>query len=270
MHETIRALRLPSTSKLFSIFLLTGSLFYILFGPIWLPGSLGEGDFRAYWSAAYLLSQSQNFADTTLLGDVQRSLTGWSGEFIMSTWNPPWLLVLLLPYTAVSFSRATWLWLMSNILFIFWGAVLAWQVYTQQRDRKYLFLLAPLASLLFLPTMVALWMGQVNTLVFAGLAAFLFLESRRQPFLAGTSLTLTLVKPHLVYVTIPILLLNALYQRNWRLLGGLFFGMISLTGVMFALRPEFLSDYLNGVSDGRLLLWQTPTLGGALAYWFGW
>lgn len=272
MRQSVTRLNLSIINRLAPTLLLGGFFLFALFGPILMPGSLGQGDFRAYWSAAYLLGQSQNFADTALLGEVQRSLTGWTGEFVMSTWNPPWLLVLMLPYTAVSFARATWLWLISNIFFVFGSTVLLWQTPLPQQGNKnkYLVLLMPFASLLFLPTLVALWMGQVNTLVFAGLAAFLFFHFRQRPFLAGASLILTLVKPHLVYVTIPALLLLALRQRNWQLLGGLFFSMISLTAIMFALRPGFLFDYLYGVGDGRLLLWQTPTLGGALAHWFGW
>lgn len=232
---------------------------------------MGRGDFRAYWSAAKLLAQSENFADAELLLQTEQVHTQWRQEWAVITWNPPWLLALLLPYTLVSFERAAWLWLLTNIIMVFTGSVLAWRTLAGQSSSQRYSHLVPLVALLFLPTMLALWMGQVNTLVFMGLAGFLFFFNRKQLFVAGLCLVLTLVKPHLVYLTLPIIFLHLLWtRRDYRALTGLIVGTVALTAVVFVLRPSFITDYTQTISQGSLLNWETPTLGGILAASFGW
>lgn len=244
---------------------------FALWGPIPVPSSIGRGDFRAYWSAAKLLSQSENFADAELLLQTEAEHTQWREDWAVITWNPPWLLALLLPYTAVSFERATWLWLLTNITMVFTGSVLVWRTLAVQTDSQRRSHLAPIIGLLFLPTMIALLMGQVNTLVFMGLAGFVFFYNRDQLFVAGLCLILTLVKPHLVYLTVPIIFLHLLWtRRDYRALSGLIVGLIGLTAVVFLLRPSFIADYTQTVSEGSLLAWETPTLGGILGASFGW
>ncbi len=232
---------------------------------------MGRGDFRAYWSAAHLLAQSENFADAEQLLWVEQQQTEWQEDFAVISWNPPWLLALLLPYTAVSFERATWLWLLTNIAIVFTGSVLVWKTLSVQDSSQRWSHLAPFVGLLFLPTMITLLMGQVNTLVFLGLAAFLFFANRDQLFIAGLFLVLTLVKPHLVYLTLPVIFLHMLWtRRDYRVLTGLIVAIVTLTTVVFVLRPSFLTDYTQAVSQGNLLAWETPTLGGVLAFSFGW
>jgi hypothetical protein len=51
---------------------------------------------------------------------------------------------------------------------------------------------------------------------------------------------------------------------------GSFVGFVSLTLVVFAFRPSFIADYTETVSQGSLLAWETPTLGGVIAYASGW
>ncbi len=257
--------------KYLSAGILIALFLFVLLGPIPVPPSMGRGDFRAYWSAAKLLAQSENFADAELLLQTEAEHTQWQEDWAVITWNPPWLLALLLPYTAVSFERATWLWLLTNITMVFTGSVLVWRTLAVQNSSQRRNHLAPLVGLLFLPTMIALLMGQVNTLVFMGLAGFVFFYNREQLFVAGLCLVLTLVKPHLVYLTLPIIFLHLLWmRRDYRALAGLIAGLVTLTAVVFVLRPSFIADYTQTVSEGSLLAWETPTLGGILAVTFGW
>lgn len=258
-------------SKYLSAGLMIALFFVVLFGPIPVPPSLGRGDFRAYWSAAHLLAQGENFADAELLLQTEQENTEWREDWAVITWNPPWLLAILLPYTAVSFPRATWLWLLTNIALVFTGSVMLWKTFAAQNGSQRWGHLAPLVGLLFLPTMLTLLMGQVNSLVFFGLAAFLFFFNRNQLFVAGLCLVLTLVKPHLVYLTLPIIFLHLLWtRRDLKVAAGLLVGIVVLTAVVFGLRPSFIADYTQTVSQGSLLAWETPTLGGILAVTFGW
>ncbi len=256
--------------KVVVVLLLVGLLAAAIWGPIPIPHSTGKGDFLAYWSATFLLANGQNFSDHDLLLEIERTHTGWLGDFTVVTWNPPWLLALLLPYALVSFWRAVWLWLLTNILMIFVGSALLWHsLAMEERSRKWGHL-APLIGLLFAPTLVALHMGQVNTLVFFGMALFVYFNGQKRPFLSGASLVLTLVKPHLVYITLPLLMLDAVRKREWRTVLGLATALVGLTLIVFILRPTFIADYGATVSGGNLLGWETPTLGGILAVTLGW
>lgn len=230
----------------------------------------GYGDFQAYWSASYLLSQGQDFTDSALLLQVEQEQTGWTRDYPMVTWNPPWLLALLMPYTLVSFHQATWMWFFSNIILIFTSSVLVWLAIagpSKWRQRSWI---APLIAFAFAPTLVAILAGQVNTLVYFGLALYLYFSMRDRPLAAGLGLALTLVKPHLVYVTLPVILLRSVKKRDWKVwlgLGGIIF---ALTMVAFILRPSFILDYGRSALAGDLLNWETPTLGGFLAVTLGW
>ena len=245
-------------------------LLALLFAPIPNIADVGRVDFTAYWSASYLLAHSQNFSDAAQLLSVEQTLAGWPADFPIFIWNPPWLLTMLLPYTLVSFARARWLWLISNILFIFSGSIMAWLASSATPDVKKFAWIGPIIGFLFAPALTALYMGQVNTLVFFGLALYLFLEKANYQIGSGIGLTLTMVKPHLVYVTIAVLTLRALWRKQWRFLTGFAGTLLFLTLVAFLLRPSFLTEYLDNTVEGQLLNWVTPTLGDFLSYTFGW
>lgn len=243
---------------------------FLLTLPLRLPGQLGAGDFRAYWSASYLLAHGENFADSAQLFQVEQTQTQWQENWVFSTWNPPWLLAILIPYTWVSFDHAVWLWMLTSILLVFVCSMALWRLYALDATNKRWAFLMPLLAFIFLPTLLALIAGQVNVLVLAGLVGFLFFKSKRLDLMAGAALALTMVKPHLVYVSLAILLLDALTRRNWRVLVGFGAVLIWQSAVVLVLRPTFVFDYTASVSDGNLLAWQTATLGGALDALFGW
>ncbi len=236
--------------------------------PVAAPASYG--DYQAYWSASYLLAHSQNFTDLDLLLQVEQEKTGWTRDFVMSTWNPPWLLVLLIPYTWLPFQQAAWLWLFTNISLVFTASLLSWRVFHLSRHEAKQEWVALLLAFLFVPTLLAIFVGQVNTLVYFGLAGFLFFYLGNKPFAAGAVLALTFVKPHLVYVTLPIILLIAAREKQWRVWLGLGSVILFLTGIAFGLRPMFVLDYGRSMAASNLLSWQTPTLGGILTFLWGW
>jgi hypothetical protein len=243
---------------------------FVLFGPIPPIGALGSGDFHAYWSASYLLSHGKDFADPDLLFETEKTLTGWSNSFTLLTWNPPWLLVVLLPYTIVSFERGKWLWLLTNIVIVFAGSLWAWLSCVQTEKGRQFLWLAPVIAFSLSATLLAFIMGQVSGLVFWGLAGFLFWQHRKAPVISGIFLVFTLVKPHLVYITVPLILLAMLHQRQWRFFAGFLGSLAALTAVVFALRPSFLISYVQTVGGGNLLYYESPTLGGILDFAFGW
>ena len=235
-------------------------LVLVILYAVELPKKIGVTDFRGYWSTSYLLSQSENFSDSDLLLQVQRELVGLDKPYPIKTWNPPWVLVWLLPYAVLPFKFATKLWLFTNIMLLVLGVAACWQVVVEQQDHLKRWIWLPLiAAIVFPSTLVAIRFGQVNLVVFAGLVGFLWFYQREQDVLAGTALALTMVKPHLVYLALPIIFLYLLKERRFLIMGvfaGVLVGSIIL---VFMLRPGFLNEYLASTQEGNLFKWQTPT-----------
>jgi hypothetical protein len=108
-------------------------------------------------------------------------------------------------------------------------------------------------SFLFAPTLTTLLVGQIAALVLFGIAAFLFFEKRGYPFLAGLALALTTAKPHAIYLTLALVLLDLVYRRQWRTLAGFMSPILAGTFVAFFLRPGFISDYVSLMTSSQLL-----------------
>ncbi len=231
---------------------------------------VGVLDFRAYWSASYLLTHGGNFADPQQLIAVERRYTGWQENYAFMTWNPPWLLVLLAPYTLVSFERAAWSWILTNITLVLTSTWAIWSLSAAQPTARRFIWLPALIGFIYSPTLTAIAAGQVNTLVLAGLAGFLFFDSQANEVGAGSMLALTFVKPQLVYALLPVLVLESLVERRWRVVASIAVSLTILTTLVFILRPGFAAEYLAMLQGANLLNYQTPTIGGWLEMSFGW
>ena len=227
-------------------------------------------DFLAYWSAAYLLADSQDAHDRTLLLAVEQEHTGWQKEYAVFVWNPPWLLALLLPLAWLPYFQAVWFWMLLNIVLFFVASVLLWVTLAQTEAARRLGWLGTPITFFFAPTLLTLVMGQINTLVLVGLAAFFYFYKREQLGWAGMALALTTVKPHLVYLTLPLIVWLTWQRRQWRVWLGFAALLLGLTTVVLLFRPTFLSEYAMGVGNGRLLTYNSPTIGGILHSFLGW
>lgn len=240
----------------FKAVLLCMSIIFLLLIPVQLPEKVGAIDFRPYWSSSFLLAKGQDFSNPENLDMVERIQTGWTEPYTMYAWFAPTGNLILLPYTFIPFSQATYYWLLTNILILFSCALLVW------RDKSRIWI-ALVAMFIFEPTLVSMMFGQVNTLVFLGLALFLIFN-RKQDWTMGASLILTTVKAHLVILTLPLLLFNMIRYKRWQALAG-FTGMLFLCVViLFILYPAWHISFLKllnlGLSDFRT----TPTLSGLL------
>ena len=258
-------MRLLSQQPAFKTSLIViGSLLFFFVGIsfIKLPRRIGQIDFRAYWSASYLLSRSQNFGDDDLLRQVQREQTGFDREYAMKTWNLPWILVWFLPYALLSFEQAVRLWFFTNLVVLQASMIGSWHVVTAVLPNrpKWGWILPLLTAVLFPSTLVALIFGQVNIMVLGGIVGFLYFYQRSQDVSAGVALALTTLKPHLVYLALPIILLQLILERRWRVLVTLTLTILGSTAVLFLLRPTFLTEYLASTGGGDLFRWETATL----------
>lgn len=224
--------------------------------PISLPPGAGDGDFQAYWSSAYLFAHGMDFSDSNLIGEVERSLTNWDKPETLYAWYSPIGNVILLPFTLLPFSKAVYYWLVLNIVILFISALLTWE---GPKTKAWIPLLTVFS---FSMTIISLVFGQINTLEVLGLALFLWLGRLNRQYLAGASLVLTTIKPHLVILTLPILLLDLLRRREWKALTGFFTALGFCIVILFAFYPPWIKSFWTVVTSGMSTVRETPTING--------
>jgi hypothetical protein len=246
----------PTTAFKFALILLLGAV--ILAFPVSLPPGAGDWDLQAYWSSTYLLAHGQDFSNGVALGEIEHTLTTRTDPETLYSWFSPIGNVVLLPFTLVPFTTAVYYWLILNIIILFYSTMLIWG---DSDSRTWIPLLAVFS---FSMTVVSLVFGQINFLEVLGLALFLSLGKANKPYLAGASLVLTTIKPHLVIITLPILLLDLLRKKEWKSLAGFAIAIGCCFLVLFAFYPPWIQSFLGVVTSGMSTVRETPTVNGLL------
>lgn len=258
-----------TTRALTAVILAFLSLFFIFRNQVDLQET-GKTDLRAYWGASFLLWQEERFNDHDSLMALQLELTGMDENRAQMTWNPPWILVLFIPLAQMPFDSATLLWIFINFFIFIWCLEAVWAIWYPgpEKGPRKIWLYA--FMVMFYPFWNTIAIGQITTIVLLGLVGSVYFADRR-PFLAGMCLSLVTAKPHLVLITLPLLLVDALYHKRWKFLAGFGCMILLLTGIGFWLRPELFVDYLTPTgSDTQVSLLFSPFLPFLVSLWFSW
>jgi len=190
------------------------------------PGLMNAGgvavgrDFTMFWSAS-LLALGENAAsvyDFQLIREVQGSLTGVPNPTYPGWLYPPTGLLFVAPVSLLPYKVSLVVWTLAGVCAL--GAVL-WGVLRRP--------LAVVALLLFPAVGLCLINGQSSVFLAALLGGGLVLLDRR-PWLAGFLLGIATVKPQLILLVAPCLLVG----RHWRALGGLTVTLAGLVVVSLA------------------------------------
>jgi len=235
----------------------------ILVLPVPQPNDLGTGDFRPYWSASYLLANHLDFSSVSNMDFVERTYTNWTKPFTMLAWFAPTGNLLMLPYTFFPFYKAAFLWLITNILVMSSTIFLLW-------NNTKLHLWIPFLVVFgFSMTLISLYVGQVNTIVLLGMAIYASLFSIKKDYLIGASLILTTIKPHLLILTLPLVIFDCIRRKRWRILIGFFITLCIFALVLFVIYPIWLISFWNLIRSGMDSLRNAPTISGVLLVVFG-
>ena len=169
-------------------------------------------DFVQYWSAGRLLLDGRDSYDPDQLLPLQRSMYDGVRKTIMM-WNPPWTLPLTLPFAALPWRLAQFLWLGLQFGAVLLSADMLWRIYGGEEKYRWV---AWLIALTFAPTLFLLLMGQISGLLLLGVTGFLFYMRRNRPIIAGCFAALTAIKPHLLPLFALLFLLESLHDRRAR------------------------------------------------------
>ena len=245
-----------STATKYVLILLLAA--FILLFPVTLPDGAGDLDLQAYWGSSYLFAHGQDFSNYNALGNVQHTLTNRTQSDTQYAWFSPIGNVALLPFTFIPFTRAVYYWLILNVVIFFYSTMLLWD----QADKRVWIPLVAVFS--FALTLISLIFGQINSLEVLGLALFLSLSKSNRHYLAGASLVLTTIKPHLVIITLPILFLDLLRKKEWKTLVGFFVALAACFVILFAFYPPWMQSFWTVISSGMSTVRETPTINGLL------
>jgi hypothetical protein len=208
----------------------------------------GSRDFVEYWASGRQLAHHVNPYDVNVILGIERSVGYPSDLPALVMWNPPPALLLVLPLGFVGSRVGGLLWSLLLLASLVTSVRIVWIM--QGRPNNPLHWL----GLSFAPALVCLLAGQVSVFVLLGLVLFLRFH-RSRPFLAGVSLWLCLLKPHLFLPCGVVLIVWAIITRSYKLLAGAAAALGFSTGVALLWDPSVWLHYdqmMSTVSTTRM------------------
>jgi hypothetical protein len=211
-----------------------------------------DRDFISYWAAGKQLIHHGNPYDGRAILALQRGAGSTeSAPFFMR--NPPIAFFITIPIALVSARVGVVLWSLAIIAALMLSIRLTWRLNGHPKDSLHLF------GYVFPPALACLLAGQIGIFILLGVVLFLTLRERR-PFLAGMSLLLCALKPHLFIPFATVVLLWTLYNRTYRILTGAAVAIAGSLALGYFLDPRGWSDYAQMVRTSQLETEFIPTI----------
>ena len=162
---------------------------------------------------------------------------------------PPTLALFIQPALLVSPYVASLIWLGLNVGILIVGVgLLLWQSNIRDHRMRVGLLLLPMV---FTPNLMALYLGQVNVLVFVLIALAYLAFVRRRPNISGVLLAMS------AWIKLwPIVLIAYfVWKREWKVVSGAIFGLLLIGMLTFAFvgaeqTTSFFTDRLPEISQG--------------------
>jgi hypothetical protein len=211
------------------------------------PQAPGTRDFVEYWASGHQLVRHANPYDGNEIVKLE-CIAGYpckNPPIIM--WNPPFAMPLVLVLGGLSPAKGLLLWELLLLASLLLSIHLIRGLHGFPRNPLHLIFYS------FVPVLSCLQSGQLTIFMLLGLALFLRLH-RSNPFMAGASLWLCLLKPHLFLPFGIAMMLWIVYARAFRVLAGTAFAL-ALSGVIATMMdPSVWVEYARmmksaGVKD---------------------
>ena len=222
---------------------------------------VGSRDFVVYWATGQQLAHHGNPYDKDALLRIERSagLPDKYGPMYMR--NPPPTLLLAYPLGFLGMHLANAAWSIALLLCLLGSVYLLWQMHGKPPGHRHWL------GYTFGPAMVCLLNGQTSLFALLGLVVFLRLH-RSHPFLAGLSLWLCTLKPHLFVPFGLVLLMWVVVTRSYRLLLGGSLAVAASFAISYHIDPQSWSQYREMVRISGIENEYIPCLSVLLRVWF--
>ena len=185
-----------------------GNVFVIAYSPLPIPYNL---DFLAIYHANLGVLRGIPLYDLTGQVDMVAEMAGVTADqvFLLPFVYPPWYALLSLPLALLPIDVAARLWFAVNLLFIILFVWLGTDNWLAQR-RVISFLL----TVLFLPVLGALYVGQFVFPVLLGAGVLFYALPRKHTWLTSIGLFLLTFKPHIGGLVFLFVIVHLLLKRS--------------------------------------------------------
>ena len=200
--------------------------------------------YSPYSDDAALYTQQMIRGRPALPGEDQNRLTYPFYSILLYVW------FIWLDYPL---ARAIYMTLLQVVLFI--GIYMTLNLF-QWKIRGWLLAIVLAWSLLFYPVARGVILGQFAIVGFFSLAGALYYLMRKRDILAGSLLVISTIKPTLVFLVVPFLLIWAIFRRRWHF-------VISFVGIVIGLSLASMIVYPSWIGDWlyRIIRYSEYTVG---------
>jgi hypothetical protein len=199
----------------------------------------GSGDFAEYWASGQRLAHRADPYDGDAILALERSVGFPAGVAILIMWNPLSALLLVLPLGFLGPRAAELLWSLLLLASLVSSVRMVWP------SKE-----SVVAARLFIWPRACLFTGQASIHLCAARPGSLPEPPSVSPLLAGVSLWLCTLKPHLFLPFGLVLLTWAISRRSYKVLIGTALG--ASTGIALILDPHVLMHYEQMATAARV------------------
>jgi hypothetical protein len=219
----------------------------------------GSRDFVAYWATGQQLVHHANPYDRNAVMEMEHSV-GLAASGVLMMRNPPWALPLAYPLGFLGLRMAAILWSLALLACLLISVRIVRVLHGSPPNRIHWLALS------FTPALICLVMGQTSLCALLGLALFLRYHQTR-PFVAGLSLWLCMLKPHLFLPFAAALGAWILVSHSYKVLAGAAASIAVTSLAAFFIDPTAWLDYSRMMRAPNIEQEFVPCLSDAIRYW---
>lgn len=254
-------------SFLFSILILISLQFFLK------DNQYGKIDFVQYYSASYLFLNNKNPYNKNNFNNYQLNLKENINKDFIYMYNPPIVLPFISILSLFEYEVASIIWRFLTILLISVSIFTLFTIFTFKN--KYILYSAIISCFCFAPIFSILFYGQISFILFffyichlQFLFSYIKNKNIKQLVISGLFLSALCIKPHVLILLIPLILIVISFKEFYKLLSGFILGSLTLGLFPLIFDATIYSKYFEYISNPPIF-WETPTLGSWLQYFTG-
>jgi hypothetical protein len=218
----------------------------------------GSRDFVSYWATGRQLVHHANPYDREAIMSIEHA-AGLDKNAVLLMRNPPWALPLAYPLGFLGLRTGAIVWSLVLLACLAMSVRLIQQIHNFPGNHIHWL------GFSFPPALICLIMGQTSLFALLGLVLFLRLH-RTHPFVAGVSLWLCALKPHLFLPFGVALLAWIFVRRSYKLLGGAAAALVSSSVAAYWIDPSAWPRYVQMMRAPEIDNQFIPCLSDALRF----
>jgi hypothetical protein len=221
---------------------------------------VGARDFAVYWATGQQVAHHLNPYDAGALLRIEHAAGLIAPHGVMFMRNLPWTLPLVFPLGFIGLWIGWALWSLLLLACLLFSVHSLWVMHGRPDNRRHF------VGYSFGPALICLIDGQCSLLALVGLVLFLRFN-RTKPFLAGMSLWLCALKPHLFVPFGLVFFAWVIVSKNLRVLSGLAVALSASVAITFCIDPAAWGQYLHMLHTSGIERDPIPCISFLLRYW---